>query len=182
VYRKFKITVDGHAYDVVVEEIPHDSSHAPVAHAAAPAIAAASPLAAPAAQSHVAGAEVAPLAGVVISIDVAIGQTIEAGAKIAMIEAMKMKTEVFARGAGRVASIAVKPGSRWTPAASFSCSHDGAAVMTMPDSLYGAVLLSVIDFFLSIAMISVIGVILALFPLLNRLGRIDDSTLRDSQH
>ena len=54
--------------------------------------------------------------------------------------------------------------------------------MTMPDSIYGAVLLSVIDFFLSIAMISVIGVILALFPLLNRLGRIDDSTLRDSQH
>lgn len=54
--------------------------------------------------------------------------------------------------------------------------------MTMPDSVYGAVLLSIIDFFLSIAMIAGIGVVLALFPLLNRLGRIDDSTLRDSQH
>jgi hypothetical protein len=54
--------------------------------------------------------------------------------------------------------------------------------MTMPDTVYGAVLLSVIDFFLSMAMISGIGVVLALFPLLNRLGRIDDSTLRDSQH
>jgi hypothetical protein len=54
--------------------------------------------------------------------------------------------------------------------------------MMMPDTLYGAVLISVIDFFLSMLIITGIGVVLALFPLLNRLGRIDDSTLRDSQH
>jgi hypothetical protein len=54
--------------------------------------------------------------------------------------------------------------------------------MTMPDTVYGAVLISVIDFFLSMAIITGIGVVLALFPLLNRLGRIDDSTLRNSQH
>ena len=108
-YRKFRITVDGHAYDVVVEEIPHDAAHAaPVAHH--PAVAAAAPVAPTGASHAVAGAEVAPLAGVVVSIDVAIGQTIDAGAKIGVIEAMKMKTDVFAKGAGRVASIAVKPG------------------------------------------------------------------------
>ena len=54
--------------------------------------------------------------------------------------------------------------------------------MTMPDTVYGAVLISVIDFFLSMLIITGIGVVLALFPLLNRLRRIDDSTLRDSQH
>jgi hypothetical protein len=54
--------------------------------------------------------------------------------------------------------------------------------MMMPATLYGAVLISVIDFFLSMLIITGIGVVLALFPLLNRLGRIDDSTLRDSQH
>jgi biotin carboxyl carrier protein len=112
VHRKFRITVDGHAYDVVVEEIAPDAA-APVAHpAAVAAVAAPAPAApsAPPAAAAVAGAEVAPLAGVVISIDVAVGQTIEAGARIATIEAMKMKTEVFAKGAGRVASVAVAAG------------------------------------------------------------------------
>ena len=40
----------------------------------------------------------------------------------------------------------------------------------IPDSVYGAVLLSVIDFFLSFVVISFIGFILALFPYLNRTG------------
>lgn len=54
--------------------------------------------------------------------------------------------------------------------------------MTVPDTLFGAVLVSVIDFFLSIVMISGIGIILALFPLLNRLGKIDEAALRDQRH
>jgi hypothetical protein len=54
--------------------------------------------------------------------------------------------------------------------------------MTMPDTLYGALLLSLIDFFLSIAMISGIGVVLGLFPLLNRLGKVDEAALRQSRH
>ena len=41
----------------------------------------------------------------------------------------------------------------------------------IPDSLYGAVLLSVIDFFLSFMAISFIGFVLALFPYLNRTGK-----------
>jgi hypothetical protein len=39
----------------------------------------------------------------------------------------------------------------------------------VPDTLQGALILSVIDFFLSFVIISGIGVVLALFPLLNRL-------------
>ncbi len=54
--------------------------------------------------------------------------------------------------------------------------------MTMPDTVYGAVLLSVIDFFLSFVMISGIGVVLALFPLLNRLGKVDEAALRQGHH
>jgi hypothetical protein len=41
----------------------------------------------------------------------------------------------------------------------------------IPDSLYGAILLSVIDFFLSFIVISFIGFVLALFPYLNRTGK-----------
>ena len=39
-----------------------------------------------------------------------VGQSVAVGDKIATIEAMKMKTEVFAKGAGKVVAIAVKPG------------------------------------------------------------------------
>ena len=41
-------------------------------------------------------------------------------------------------------------------------------VALIPDSVYGALLLSVIDFFLSFLAISVIGFVLAIFPYLNR--------------
>ena len=44
----------------------------------------------------------------------------------------------------------------------------------LPDSLIGALLLSVIDFFLSFIFISFIGVILHFFPLLNRLGEVKE--------
>jgi biotin carboxyl carrier protein len=111
--RKFRITVDGRAYDVVVEEITGEASTLPPAsfHLANMADATAAS-AAPAHSKPAAGAgdEVAPLAGVVTTIDVTIGETVTAGAKIATIEAMKMKTEVYAKGAGKVVSIAVKPG------------------------------------------------------------------------
>jgi hypothetical protein len=42
----------------------------------------------------------------------------------------------------------------------------------IPDSLQGALILSVIDFFLSFVIIAGIGAVLALFPLLNRVGAV----------
>ncbi len=54
--------------------------------------------------------------------------------------------------------------------------------MTMPDTLYGAFMLSFIDFFTSMVMISGIGVVLALFPLLNWIGKVDEEELRKSHH
>jgi len=50
--------------------------------------------------------------------------------------------------------------------------------MILPDTLEGAIILSVIDFFLSFIIISGIGLVLAAFPLLNKLGKIDDAHLR----
>lgn len=107
--RTFRITVEGRSYTVVVEELPPSlqpgppvpapvlpASAGPVAHEIA------GPAPAPP------GSEVAPLAGVVTTIDVVLGQTVSAGAQIATIEAMKMKTLVHARGAGTVTAILVK--------------------------------------------------------------------------
>lgn len=114
-HRKFKITVDGHPYEVVVEEIVGEGGGAgsaswPASVAAASAAVAAAPAHAPSRAAVGAGDEIAPLAGTVQSIDVTIGQAVQAGEKIAVLEAMKMKTEVHARGAGKVVSIAVNVG------------------------------------------------------------------------
>ena len=115
--RKFRISVEGRAYEVVVEEIGHDGSILAQAglHTAAPVIAAAAVVAAPVTAPRLvtvsAGDEVAPLAGTVQSVDVTVGQAVGVGDKIVTIEAMKMKTEVFAKGAGKVVAIAVKPGN-----------------------------------------------------------------------
>ena len=50
--------------------------------------------------------------------------------------------------------------------------------MPIGDNLHGAVVISVIDFILSFVIIGGIGLVLALFPLLNRLGHVDDETLK----
>jgi hypothetical protein len=46
------------------------------------------------------------------------------------------------------------------------------------DTVTFAVMLSVIDFFLSMVLISGIGVILWLLPFLNRLGKLDEESMR----
>jgi len=54
--------------------------------------------------------------------------------------------------------------------------------VTVPDSMQGAIILSVIDFILSLLVISGIGFVLALFPLLNRLGTVDEQALRKGEN
>lgn len=111
-HKKFRISVDGRSYNVVVEELAGDfpapiASPSPVEAAVAPvapAVAAPPRPVAPAAAR--AGDELAPLAGVIDSIDVRVGQTVCAGDKIVTIEAMKMKTDVFAKHSGTVTAIA----------------------------------------------------------------------------
>jgi hypothetical protein len=50
--------------------------------------------------------------------------------------------------------------------------------MTVPDTLEGAVILSVVDFFLSIVIIWGISLLLKVFPLLNKLGNVTDDQLK----
>lgn len=118
--KHLKITVEGKVYDVVVEDVTEDagSTFYPqpgmvAAPASKPAVAApAAPAAAPAAAAGPAGANdrVAPLGGLVVEIVVKVGDAVKEGDKIAVIEAMKMKTVVSAHKGGTVKSIAVKVG------------------------------------------------------------------------
>jgi biotin carboxyl carrier protein len=116
--KSFRITVDGRSYHVVVEDLdqsvapafvpaaPQAPPPTPVAVAAPAPTPAPSPAAAPA--SAGAGSIVAPLGGVVFSIDVPLGHQVAVGDRVATIEARKMKTEVLSKLAGKVSHITAK--------------------------------------------------------------------------
>ena len=118
--KHLRITVEGKAYDVVVEDLTEDSGStfyqppagAPAPAPAAPAPAAPAPAAAPSAAPAAAGAKdkVSPLGGVVLEISVSVGDAVTAGQQVAVLEAMKMKTVVAADYDGKVTAILVKVG------------------------------------------------------------------------
>jgi biotin carboxyl carrier protein len=112
--KKFRITVDGRPYIVTVEDISEDSSWiAPEPGSLhVPASVVPPPVAAPTASGYPAGPgdELSPLAGIVHSVDVTVGQTVREGDKVATLDAMKMITTVPAHQSGKVTEIVVKPG------------------------------------------------------------------------
>ena len=102
--KNLRITVNGTAYDVQVEEL--SGSEAP-AVAAAPAAAAPAPAAKPAAPAGAAGSIVvkAPMPGTVVNVVVSAGQAVKSGDDLVFIEAMKMETPVKAPQDGTVATL-----------------------------------------------------------------------------
>lgn len=120
--KKLRITVEGTAYDVTVEVLEDTDTGmiaAPTAPApavsAAPAPAAPGPTpSAPAAAPTGTGEVASPLAGTIVSIDVAVGDTVSAGDQVLVLEAMKMNNVVQAPTSGTVTAIAVQPGATVT--------------------------------------------------------------------
>lgn len=97
--KNLRITVNGTAYDVQVEELGGSSAPA----AAAPA---------PAAPAGTQGSVVvkAPMPGTVVNVVVSAGQAVKAGDDLVFIEAMKMETPVKAPQDGTVATVDVAKG------------------------------------------------------------------------
>ena len=101
--KRYSITVNGTAYDVAVEELSGGATptSAPVS---APA-----PVAAPTAVAE--GTQVtAPMPGNILDVKVKVGDKVENGTALVVLEAMKMENDVVAPVAGTVASINVKKG------------------------------------------------------------------------
>lgn len=120
---KYKITLNDRTYEVEVEdgkamlldEYEAYVPAAPAAPVAAPVAApAATPAAAPAAAPAVtANGEVvaAPMPGTVLNINVTVGQAVNAGDVLVVLEAMKMENEIFSNVDGKVVAVNATAGS-----------------------------------------------------------------------
>ena len=106
------VTVNGTPYKVEMENAPAQGP-VPVAAPIAAAASAAAPAPAPAPAAKPAGAGkavISPLPGVIVEVSVKEGQSVNAGDKVAVIEAMKMENDIVADTAGTVTAIHISKG------------------------------------------------------------------------
>lgn len=114
--KNLRVTVNGKAYDVQVEELganaaPAQAAAAPAPAApAAPAAAPAAPAAAPAAAPSGSETIAAPMPGTILSVNVKAGDSVKSGDVLLVLEAMKMENEIMAPRDGVVASVMVNKG------------------------------------------------------------------------
>lgn len=120
--KQLRITVAGQTFEVSVETIGETTASvapapvaAPAPHVAAPVatapVATPTPAPAPAAPAVTNGTPVpSPLAGKVVSLDVAVGTQVKEGDQIMTLEAMKMDTIIYAPASGTLTGFAVQPG------------------------------------------------------------------------
>lgn len=107
------VQVNGTQYKVEIQDAP--SGAAPAAAAPVPSaptqVSAPAPSApAPAAASGKGESVTSPLPGVIIEVSVTAGQTVKAGQKVAVLEAMKMENEIQAPKDGTVTAVHVSKG------------------------------------------------------------------------
>lgn len=127
--RHLRITVDGRAYDVVVEDLSQTGAVSTTTPMPGPFVPPAGSPPAPMASSPVAGTggssgpgaaaaaaaggpddRTSPLAGVVVEVSVKVGDTVEVDDQVVVLEAMKMKTVIGAHKSGRISAVHVKEG------------------------------------------------------------------------
>ena len=118
--KKMRITVEGKAYDVLVEILDEGSSAAvqPQPSPLGSVLMTSAAVTAPPASTGTGApkASAAPdvvassLAGKVVAVQVTVGQEVQQGQELLTVEAMKMNTFVYAPKAGKVAEIFVNVG------------------------------------------------------------------------
>ena len=113
--KNYRITVNGVAYDVSVEEIKADqmgtAAAAPQVSAVAPAPAAPAKKAPAAASGSAGSVEVkAPMPGKIVDVKVKPGDTVKKGDVAAVLEAMKMENEIGVPQGGTIATVEVSVG------------------------------------------------------------------------
>ena len=100
---RLSITVDGEVHSALIEEEEAQRQAAPRARPAA---------APPTAGGGGSGKIIAPIPGTVFTVDVSEGDSVSAGDKLLVLEAMKMENVIYADRDGRVNAIHVKKGDK----------------------------------------------------------------------
>ena len=102
--KKYRVTVNGTAYEIELEELTGAAPAAPAAPAAAPA--------APAAAAPAGGEQVtSPMPGTILDVKVSQGAAVKKGDVLMVLEAMKMENEIMCPCDGKVASIHASKGA-----------------------------------------------------------------------
>ncbi len=100
--KKYRVTVNGTAYEIELEELT----------GAAPAAPAAAPAPAPAAAAPAGGEQVtSPMPGTILDVKVSQGAAVKKGDVLMILEAMKMENEIMCPCDGKVASIHASKGT-----------------------------------------------------------------------
>jgi len=115
---KARVKIGGQTLEVAFAEAPAEAVRMPEAPRASAPAAVSAPV--PSAPAAPAGAPVgqpvpAPLPGKILRIGVAVGERVEAGQELCILEAMKMENSIKARAAGVVRQVAVQPGQNVSP-------------------------------------------------------------------
>ena len=110
--KNYRVTVNGVAYDVVVEELNGSAAPAPVAAPVAAPKVAPAPAAAPKASGNAGAIAVkAPMPGNLIKVNVKVGDAVKKGDVLCVLEAMKMENDIMAPADGVVASVEAAKGA-----------------------------------------------------------------------
>ena len=110
--KNYRVTVNGVAYDVVVEELNGSAAPAPVAAPVSAPKAAPAPAAAPKASGNAGAIAVkAPMPGNLIKVNVKVGDAVKKGDVLCVLEAMKMENDIMAPADGVVASVEAAKGA-----------------------------------------------------------------------
>jgi biotin carboxyl carrier protein len=97
--KKYRVTVNGTAYEIELEELTGVSPAAPAATASASA-------------APVGGEKVtSPMPGTILSLHVATGDTVRKGQVLMVLEAMKMENEIMSPRDGKVVSVSTAKGA-----------------------------------------------------------------------
>lgn len=102
--KKYRVTVNGTAYEIELEELTGAAPAPAVAPAPAPAPA---PAAAPAGGEQV----TSPMPGTILDVKVSQGASVKKGDVLMILEAMKMENEIMCPCDGKVASIHAAKGA-----------------------------------------------------------------------
>ena len=111
--KTYKVCVNGNEYEVTVEEMQPGETARAAAAPATPATPATSAAPATSATPVASGATTisAPMPGTILSVNIKVGDTVQAGQVLFILEAMKMENEIMAPSGGTVTAVAATKGA-----------------------------------------------------------------------